>query len=328
MVGVKLGTLLPRRSRRITRSRPVKVMKFGGTSVGSPERVQRLIEIVLEASATHTPVVVVSAASGVTDRLVSAWDDGKAQPGAADALRRKLLDRYLTLAKALITPSALRDYRLSMVRQLSGLERILAGRAREDGACRDELLALGERLSVPLIAAALREAGVQTEPVDAASLICTDATHGDAAVDLARTERQIRRQFRKLDSGVVAVVPGFIGSGPDGRVTTLGRGGSDYSAALLAAALRAEKLERWTDVDGIYTEDPRKNQNAKRLACIVLEEAWSWNQAGRLGMHRKALDPLVVAGIPVHVRSTGEPDHPGTLILPAEHELARRAVNE
>jgi aspartate kinase len=116
------------------------------------------------------------------------------------------------------------------------------------------------------------------------------------------------------------VVTGFIGSTADGRTTTLGRGGSDYSAALLAHSLAAEVMERWTDVDGIYTADPRADRSAQRLACIVLEEARAWNQAGRLGMHRKALDPLVTAGIPVRVRSTAAPEKSGTWIVPSSED--------
>ena len=182
---------------------------------------------------------------------------------------------------------------------------------------RDEVLAAGERLAVPLVAGLLRTSGLAATSVDAASLVRTDARHGAAAVDLQTTYRQIQAWHGRLPDPMIPVVTGFLGATERGATTTLGRGGSDYSAALFAAALFAAALERWTDVDGLYTADPRQHADAERLDEIVLEEAWAWNHAGRLGMHRKALDPLVAAGIPVYVRSTSSPDAPGTAILPA-----------
>ena len=202
---------------------------------------------------------------------------------------------------------------------LAALERRL-DEARADGltpALRDEVLAAGERLSVPLVAGLLDEEGLTSEPTDAAALVQTDGAHGSALVDLEATYSRIQAWHTRLPEAVVPVVTGFIGSTQAGATTTLGRGGSDYSAALFAAALGADALERWTDVDGLYTDDPRRNAAAERLEQIVLEEAWAWNHAGRLGMHRKALDPLVAAGIPVYVRSTASPDASGTAILPA-----------
>ncbi|MEX1055808.1 MAG: aspartate kinase, partial [Rhodothermales bacterium] len=180
----------------------------------------------------------------------------------------------------------------------------------------DAILAAGERMSVPLLSLALCEAGLRAEPFDATQLVRTDDSFGQAQVDVQETYRLVRTWHGGLDPELIAVVTGFIGSTEDGRVTTLGRGGSDYSAALLACALEAEALERWTDVDGLYTWDPRKRCGARQLATIVLSEAVAWNRAGRLGMHRKALDPIVAASIPVYVRSTFLPEHPGTVILP------------
>jgi aspartate kinase len=182
---------------------------------------------------------------------------------------------------------------------------------------RDEVLATGERLSVALLALLLRDLGLDAASYDAAALIRTDGTHGAGRVDHDVTRQQVRSWYAALPAGRVPVVTGFIGATADGATTTLGRGGSDYSAALLASAHGASVLERWTDEDGIYTDDPRTHRDAKRLASIVLSEAQAWNHAGRLGMHRQALDPLVAAAIPVHVRSTAAPDLPGTRILPA-----------
>jgi aspartate kinase len=172
-------------------------------------------------------------------------------------------------------------------------------------------------MSVPLLALALREGGIDAEPFDAAPLVRTDESVGQAQVDVDETYRLVRSWYGGLDHEIIAVVTGFVGATKDGQVTSLGRGGSDYSAALLACALKAEALERWTDVDGLYTWDPRKRCGARRLATIVLSDAVAWNHAGRLGMHRRALDPIVAASIPVYVRSTFLPERPGTVILPA-----------
>lgn len=300
---------------------PLKVLKFGGTSVGAADRLHNVAAITREAAETHRPVVVASAASGVTDELVEAWRQREEDALDEHAFTQRIRRRYTALAREALTPVQLPRYARVLDAGELALRTILRAVSRYGvtPAFRDEWLAAGERLSVPLVALVLEQAGLQARPYDATDLIRTDDTYGEADVDLSQTRLQIQRWYRLLASTEVPVVTGFIGATGAGATTTLGRGGSDYSAALLASALGAEVLERWTDVDGIYTDDPRKNEQAKRLACIVLEEAWAWNHAGRLGMHRKALDPLVEARVPVHVRSTAAPDLPGTLILPADH---------
>lgn len=330
MDGVERRAVQPRTRRRLSVSRPLKIMKFGGTSVGSGDRLRHVVDIVKCAADDCRVVVVASAASGVTNDLVAAWDaaiDGSLDPCA---VYEKLVDRHLTLASEILSPDGIAAYEGPMYRLCGELQDVL-NRIRNDGpqpAWRDWLISIGERVSIPLVAGAVCEAGLVAEPFEAMGLIRTNDTFGEAIVDLNYTYRQVRRWYRRIPSGTVPIVTGFIGSTANGEITTLGRGGSDYSAALLASALHASVLERWTDVDGIYTDDPKKNPNAKRYAAIVLEEAWAWNQAGKLGMHKKALDPLVVAGVPVHVRSTANPDHPGTLILPSGHEHVHFAVGQ
>jgi aspartate kinase len=301
----------------------VSVLKFGGTSVAAADGLRRLVEIVGRAAGVHRPVVVASALGGVTDTLVAALNALEAGPSAGfgrDAFLDGLRHRHERLAGEVLGPRARATYAAVLEAHLAELQATLS-RIEGTGVTpplRDAVLASGERMAVPLVAQVLEEAGFQSVPVDARALVRTDATHGEAVVDLPVTFRQMRAWHQVVAPAVIPVVTGFIGSTAAGDTTTLGRGGSDYSAALLASALRAAVLERWTDVDGIYTDDPRKNKDAQRLACIVLEEAWAWNHAGRLGMHRKALDPLVSAGIPVHVRSTLAPDLPGTFIFPAQ----------
>ena len=304
--------------------RPIKVLKFGGTSVGSAERLRQVVEIVREAAETHRVVVTASALAGVTDLLVEAWDRPATSP---EQVLGALRQRHLALAADLLQPPSRTLYEVTLDRKLEDVRPLLDRvRTAPTAADRDVLIAVGERLSVPLVASLFIDSGIPSVSADAACLIRTDDRHGEANVDVEQTRRQIQGWFETIPVSSVPVVTGFLGATAEGATTTLGRGGSDYSAALLASALRAQVLERWTDVDGIYTDDPRTNEHAHRLASIVLEEAWAWNHAGKLGMHRKALDPLVAEGIPVHVRSTAAPDKPGTLILPSGHEQARRAV--
>jgi len=297
----------------------LKVLKFGGTSVGSAERLRRVVEIVRDAAEASRGVVVTSALGGVTNTLVAALEARREGTLATATLTEGLWIRHHVLATGLLRPDSLRTYEGILQDLVEELAR-LAETAPVTPALGDAMVAMGERLAAPLVALALQDAGLDALPQEATILVRTDATFGAALVDVATTYRQTRAWYAAFPPATIPVVTGFLGATAAGQTTTLGRGGSDYSAALLAAALGASVLERWTDVDGLYTDDPYKNEEARRLTCLRLEEAWAWNHAGRLGMHRKALDPLVEAEIPVHVRSTAEPQEPGTWILPAGYE--------
>ncbi|MEM6335433.1 MAG: aspartate kinase, partial [Bacteroidota bacterium] len=179
-------------------------------------------------------------------------------------------------------------------------------------AATDDILSAGERLSVPLIARYLEAEGVPARATDATPLIRILA---DGSVDHATTEHLIRSWACTLGPGVVPVITGYVASKASGATATLGRGGSDYTAALFASALDAAWMERWTDVDGIYTADPRRHPDAERYERLTLAEAYRLNRTGGLGMHRDALGPLVRAGIPLRIRSTKEPEKAGTAIV-------------
>jgi len=303
-------------------SRPVRVLKFGGTSVGEVEPLQNAAAILQDAAADCQPVVVVSAAVGVTDDLVRAADDSRGDRATAEAWVRDIGRHYRTLAQdALGDAPACTQYEAVLKAELSELRRALQTARSGDGAARDAILATGERLMAPLFAAVLSTAGVRARPVDAASLLRTDDTHGNATVLWDETQSQIQEWFAEFptapDNGTVPVITGFIGSTADGTTTTIGRGGSDLSAAIIARALDAERLERWTDVDGLYTRDPATHDNARRLDELDFDQARTWTKAGRLGMHPRTLEPLASANIPVHVRCTHRPDAAGTRIVPA-----------
>jgi len=300
--------------------RSIRVLKFGGTSVGTPGRLRDTVHVVRETARSCCPVVVVSAAAGVTDLLVEAADAAPHSSAAAATQRERIGGRYRALAQDTIGSERLRArYESNLQAQLSVLERMFGNPVPRRSAARDAVLAVGERLMVPLLVGILVDAGCRAQAVDAASLVRTDATHGAAVVDGPGTRAQIRHWWTQWDDGI-PVVTGFVGSTGEGVTTTLGRGGSDYSAALLARGLEAGRMERWTDVEGLYTADPTKHDDAQRLSRLQMEKAQIWAKEGRLGLHARTLDPLSVAGIPVHVRCTHRPGAPGTRIVPSVSE--------
>jgi aspartate kinase len=303
--------------------RPIRVLKFGGTSVGAPESLLKAAHVIGNTATSCQPVVVVSAASGVTDDLVRAADDTRADRATADAWARHVGRRYRRLASEVLDDDRMRSRYASVLdTKLDALRQALQSATGADApAARDAVLATGERLMAPLLAALLQSNGQAARAVDASSLIRTDDAHGDASVQWTPTREQIRSWFRaEIDANrepPVPVITGFIGGTADGTTTTLGRGGSDLSAALLARALEAERMERWTDVDGLYTRDPDTHDDARRLDRLDFEQARTWTKAGRLGMHPCTLDPLAAADIPIHVRCTHRPEAPGTRIVPS-----------
>ena len=295
---------------------PVRVLKFGGTSVGTAEGLHTVGQILQRATGACRPVVVVSAAGGVTDELVQAANEAPHPPTTAADWSERIGMRYRRLAAAAIRNEALRArYESILQARVAVLRRALMAPVPKNSAARDSVLAVGERLMVPLLVGLLVDAGRCAQAVDAVSLIRTDATHGAAAVNGPATQRRIRRWCAEHD-GSIPVVPGFLGGTSDGGTTTLGRGESDYSAALLARGLEAERLERWTDVDGLYTSDPSENDGAQRLPEIEMDNAQAWARDGRLGLHPRMLDPLAAAGIPLHVRCTHRPEGVGTQVVP------------
>ena len=261
------------------------VLKFGGTAVGKPDWFLNAVAIVEQYVLEGEELVVIaSALRGVTDRLVAASvnsDEPK------DAFLAWLSHTHQTHAETLLEAKAQRVFKRILseyLARVSGLVDVIRQGGNSDlspEAARDELLAVGERLSIQLFSLALRERGLPGFPVDASALVKTDTTFGNAQVNLDASYAKIDAWYKELNKPYIPVVTGFIGSSPEGNTTTLGRGGSDYSASILAAGLHANKLERWTDVDGIFTADPRRDKRARKLDRIVMEDALSWNKAGK-----------------------------------------------
>lgn len=303
------------------------VMKFGGSSVGSSAAFAAVSAIVRhkageEAGAARPGVVVVtSAMSGVTNLLIDAAQ--KAAQGDAEAH----LETTATLAHkhAVIAAEFVRDES-----ERAALDRHFASRLQEfSRLCTsiavlgeltprglDLVSGLGERINAPLLAAVLRSQGVPAEPVDAVDIVVTDNVFGSAEplVEVT-TARCQARLLPLLQAGVVPVVTGFVGSTAEGVPTTLGRGGSDYSAAILGAALDADMIEIWTDVNGVMTADPRIVPSARTVSQLSYEEVAELAYYGAKVLHPKTVIPAIRKRIPVKVLNTFEAEHPGTVIL-------------
>ena len=306
---------------------PLTVYKFGGTSVGAVDRFRRIVEIVTATAPEQRVVVVASALSQVTRQLSGGLEEfvtrlngtGNGEAGRVlGALLETLRSRHLDQAEAVLSAEMQARYGAVVDERLAALEDTFEA-VRSDGftpARRDAVLAIGEQLSVPMVSCALQDAGLTAPLGDATRHVVTDDTFGEAVVRREETARRIRNWHASCPEGAVPVIAGFIGGTEAGVTTTLGFEGSDYSAALVAAILGADRLIRYTDVDGIYTDDPRTNAEATRIERITMEKAFAMTESGRLGMHPKTLRPLVKAGIPLFIRSIIEPEAPGTEIIP------------
>jgi aspartate kinase len=296
-------------------------MKFGGTSVGSPEAIQNVVTIVSEsAQRGDKVVVVVSAMSGATDALITSVNEAAAgNKWAYLSTAQKLRDRHEEIVNLFTPPGKDRERTVQDVHAILAQHTELCQAVNILGEATsrisDAVVSFGERMSARVIAAALRANGVNAQAFDATNLIVTDDRFGGASVLWAETEQRIReRLLPVLEEGVVPVVTGFIGGTRQGHVTTLGRGGSDYSGAIFAAYTGSDELIIWTDVDGVMTTDPRVDKRAQVLPYISYQEVGELAFYGAKVLHPKTVQPILNLGTPLRVRNTFNPRHPGTLI--------------
>lgn len=307
----------------------LQVMKFGGTSVGNAECIQRAAEIIASAARDSEVVAVVSAMSGVTNRLIAAAHQSETGDiNAADELATSLRKQHSEAIETIVRDQG------KHADLTSAIERIIAETA---DLCRgtallheltpralDSIASAGERLSARLLASALVELGIPGVAVEATEAIVTDSSHGQAEPLMNQTrERVSQRLLPLLKEGAVPVVTGFIGATPAGILTTLGRGGSDYSATILGAALDASEVVIWTDVDGVLTADPRLVPEARTIHEISYNEAAELAYFGAKVLHPKTLRPVAEAGIPVWIRNSFAPQQHGTKITATGHPTAR-----
>jgi aspartate kinase len=299
------------------------IMKFGGTSVADAEAIDRVIGIVaahLQASAASTPpVVIVSAMSKVTDRLIeSGRRAGNGDGEGAAGILTELLARHVGVAAALVQGDALAVLQGQLEREFNDLMqtlRALSSQLEVPPRSYDALVATGELASSRLVAAALAARGIPAAWVDARAVLVTDAEYTAAVPDLDETCRRTREIIgaRRM-AGEVAVLGGFIGATAGGVTTTLGRGGSDYSAAIFGACLDVEEIQIWTDVDGMLTADPRVVENPRLVPQLSFAEASELAYFGAKVLHPSTILPAVARNIPVRILNSRRPELTGTMI--------------
>ena len=294
------------------------VMKFGGTSVESAEAIDRIASIV-QQRIEKRPVVVVSAMSKATDQLLAmAAAAGAGNKDKALELCRALRERHTTVAAQLVAGSA-DSLHASVAQDYDALSQLLEGICAVGeltSRTQDNVVAYGERINSKVVAAAFAARGLKAVHVDARDLIVTDNSFGRALPQIHEINRRVHGRLRPLtESGVVPVMGGFIGSTPEGVTTTIGRGGSDFSAALVGAGLNAEAIEIWTDVDGMKTTDPNLCPDAHRIKIISFEEAAELAYFGAKVLHPATVLPAIEKNIPVYVLNSRNPTNEGTKIV-------------
>lgn len=293
----------------------MQILKFGGSSVSSPERIRAVIDIVRDASAKDSTVVVVSAFGGVTDsllqisRLAAASDEGYRD------LLGPLVQRHFDAIDALFSGINADSVRVQIEEWVTNLRDTLHGvfLVKElSPRSKDFIQSFGERCSAAIVAGAMSAHSVHAEFVDARGLVRTNEQFGNAAVDFESTAANIRRHFELHKE--IQVVTGFIGSSPSGHTTTLGRGGSDLTAAIFGAALKVSEIQLWTDVDGMLTADPRKVPKAFPIPSLSYEEAMELCHFGAKVIYPPTMQPARDHGIPIRICNTFRPDQPGTRV--------------
>ena len=297
------------------------VMKFGGTSVGSVPAIRQLVDITRAAQADWPRVlVIVSAMNGVTDTLLK----GAAQAAAGDetvpdrlaeqlrARHNAALDELAGVGQAAEARAAI-DALLAEFHALCHAVRVL-GEASPRAL--DTIASFGERMSAPLVAAALNAAGIASDAVDSARVVVTDAVYQSATPDMEATTARAAEVIEPLfAAGRVPVVTGFIGATPGGVVTTLGRGGSDFSAAIFGVALAADEVWIWTDVNGVMTADPRIVPEARTLPALTFREISELAFYGAKVLHPKTIRPVVERKAALWVKNTFNPAGPATRVV-------------
>lgn len=309
------------------------VMKFGGTSVGSADRMKVASGLIAREASKRPVVAVVSAMSKITDLLleITKHAEGGDEAGVLRGLC-ELETRHFETAAVLVPPSDLESIKTRLAEVIADFRRIVNGMqmlSYRPPRAVDEAIAVGERLSALLVSEYLKSLDVGAVAVNAAEVVVTDAVFNNASPILEATKQKAEAVLAPiLKNNAVPVVTGFNGATLDGRPTTLGRGGSDFSASILAGVLGAKELWIWTDVDGIMTADPRLVPGARVLAEITYAEAAELAYAGAKVLHPRTLAPLVDRGIPVWSKNSFAPEKPGTRIVPklGEGNSGARAV--
>ena len=295
------------------------VMKFGGTSVGSAEALIGATQIIRDAKKNWDRVVVVlSAMSGVTNLLLDSA--ASASQGKIDSLsdaESTLREKHFAAADSLIKDEKLLNDAKGeincLIQLFIDLCKAIAILGEASPRALDAVASLGERMSVRLLAAVVNDGGIKAEAIESSEFVVTNSHFQNAHPDFKVTTEKTRAVLNPLmDEGIIPITTGFIGATPDGIITTLGRGGSDYSAAIIGSVLPADDVWIWTDVDGVMTTDPRIVKEARTLPEISYGEIAELAYYGAKVLHPKTIRPVVEAGIGLRICNTFNPSHPGT----------------
>jgi aspartate kinase len=292
----------------------MKVLKFGGISVKDAESIKKVEKILKNEQ--KDKVVVVSAFFGVTDKLEAVIESIKNNDTEkAFKLIDEVENNCFKIVKSLKTCRNSETFIKEKILQIRQFLPALALLGEITPRSVDMILSYGERISSFVIADYLNSSGIRTAYIDALQIIRTDGSHNKAAIDISKTSEIAKKSVVPLlKNNCCIITGGFIGADDSGSVTTLGRGGSDYTASVLAVSLSAESLEIWKEVDGIMTTDPKIVATAKPVSHLSYKEASELAFFGAKVLHPKTIRPAIMANIPVYVKKTSQPDYPGTLI--------------
>lgn len=295
----------------------MKVLKFGGSSLAGAEQVKKIIPIIQNTLAVTETIVVVSAMEGVTNQLLRIAEHAEKGISSWKGDWAALVDRHISALMRLIDSADGKKYFISLQALFSQtlpiLEQLFEQR-RNTRLNMPDILAIGEKMSAQLVSAALQNAGIAALPVYADAFLITEGNRLNADVYWPEAVPKVQAFFSGLKKGTVPVVTGFIGRNRSGQTTVLGRNGSDYTASVLAACLKAESVEFCTDVDGVRTADPRRVADSGKVSCLSFTEADILAELGTDLLHPRTLKPLIWHRIPCRIRSTFLPESTGTYV--------------
>jgi aspartate kinase len=309
------------------------VMKFGGTAVDSPDKVRHVAQLVKSHKKGNDIVCVVSAVRGMTDGLLSIADSVKrGDKTSIDEFVKKSAKTHLDIAQGAISDKKLKEEAVAAVEKtVSELKDVLGGivlLGEVTPKSLDYLMSFGERLSTPIVSFALQDIGIKSDHLTGKEAgILTDSNFGEARPLMDTTKLRVNHKLEPLlKQGSVPVVTGFVGADQHGNITTIGRGGSDYTATIIAASIDADEVWLWSDVDGLMTADPKIVKDAQVLKEVSFSEAMEMALFGAKYMHPRALEPVIETKIPIRIRNTFNVKHTGTVITQSPSRESQKIV--
>ena len=309
------------------------VMKFGGTAVDSPDKLKHVAQLVKSHKKGNEIVCVVSAVRGMTDGLLSIADSVKRGDKASiQDFVKKSAKIHTDIVEGGISDKKLKaDATAAVKKTVSELEDVLGGivlLGEVTPKSLDYLMSFGERLSTPIVSFALQDIGIKSDHLTGKEAgILTDSNFGEARPLMDTTKLRVSHKLEPLlKQDSVPVVTGFIGADQNGNITTIGRGGSDYTATIIAASIGAEEVWLWSDVDGLMTADPKIVKDAQVLKEVSFSEAMEMALFGAKYMHPRALEPVIDTKIPIRIRNTFNVKHPGTVITQNPSKESQKIV--